>query len=59
MQRFGNWICFRPQLKGETPTLFSPLYRAKFNHTIMLCSLVPFRIPTMDILQNPRNSEDS
>jgi hypothetical protein len=27
-QRFGNWICFRPQVRGETPTLLGPLERA-------------------------------
>jgi hypothetical protein len=25
-QRFGNWICFRPQVRGwETPTLLGPV----------------------------------
>jgi hypothetical protein len=25
-QRFGNWICFRPQVRGqETPTQLGPL----------------------------------
>jgi hypothetical protein len=27
-QRFGNWICFHPQVKGETPTQMGPLERA-------------------------------
>jgi hypothetical protein len=28
-QRFGNWICFRPQVRGqETPTQLGPLERA-------------------------------
>jgi hypothetical protein len=33
-QRFGNWICFRPQVKmGEkTPTQLGPLERANLNH---------------------------
>jgi hypothetical protein len=31
-QRFGNWICFRTQVKGETPTLLGPLERANLNH---------------------------
>jgi hypothetical protein len=33
-QRFGNWICFRPQVKvGEkTPTQSGPLERANLNH---------------------------
>jgi hypothetical protein len=21
IQRFGNWICFRPQVRGETPNI--------------------------------------
>jgi hypothetical protein len=31
-QRTGNWICFRPQMRGETPTLLGPLERANRNH---------------------------
>jgi hypothetical protein len=32
-QRFRNWICFHPQVRGwETPTLWGPLERAKLNH---------------------------
>jgi hypothetical protein len=35
-QRFGNWFCFRPQLKGEIPTLLGPLERANLSHwTVM------------------------
>jgi hypothetical protein len=31
-QRFGKWICFRPQeRRGETPTLSGPLERANLN----------------------------
>jgi hypothetical protein len=30
-QRFGSWICFRPQVRGKTPTLFGPLETANFN----------------------------
>jgi hypothetical protein len=33
-QRFGNWICFRPEVKGETPTLLGPLERANLSHWI-------------------------
>jgi hypothetical protein len=29
-QRFGNWICFRPQV-GKTPTQLGPLERANLN----------------------------
>jgi hypothetical protein len=31
-QRFGNCICFRPQVRGKTPTLLDPLERANLNH---------------------------
>jgi hypothetical protein len=33
-RRFGNWICFRPQMKvGEkTPTQLGPLEIANLNH---------------------------
>jgi hypothetical protein len=30
-QRFGNWICFRPQVKGGTATLSGPLERPNLN----------------------------
>jgi hypothetical protein len=31
-QRFGNWICFRPQVRGlKTTTLLGPLERANLN----------------------------
>jgi hypothetical protein len=31
-QSFGNWICFRPQVRGqETSTQFGPLERASLN----------------------------
>jgi hypothetical protein len=32
MERFGNWICFHPQVRWETPTLLGPLERADLNH---------------------------
>jgi hypothetical protein len=31
-QHFGNRICFRPHLRGETPTLLGPLERANLKH---------------------------
>jgi hypothetical protein len=31
-QRFGHWKCFRPQVRGQTPTLFSPLERSNLSH---------------------------
>jgi hypothetical protein len=31
--RFGNWICFRPQVKGKkTPTQLGPLEKANLSH---------------------------
>jgi hypothetical protein len=34
-RRFGNWICFRPQVKGEkTPTQLGPSERANLNHSL-------------------------
>jgi hypothetical protein len=30
-RRFGNWICFRPQVR-EKPILLGPLERASLNH---------------------------
>jgi hypothetical protein len=39
-QCFGNWICFCPQVRGETPTLWftllAPLERPNLNHWIWL-----------------------
>jgi hypothetical protein len=35
IQRFGNWILFRPQLSGlKTPTLLGPSERASLDHWI-------------------------
>jgi hypothetical protein len=31
-QRFGKWICFRPQVRGETPNLLGPLERADWSN---------------------------
>jgi hypothetical protein len=34
--RFGNWICFRPQVRGqETPTQLGLLERASLNHCLL------------------------
>jgi hypothetical protein len=32
IRRFGNWNCYRPQAREETPTLLGPLVRAILNH---------------------------
>jgi hypothetical protein len=33
--RFGNWICFRPQVWGKkTPAQLSPLERANLNNWV-------------------------
>jgi hypothetical protein len=34
-RRFGNWICFRPQVR-ENPILLGPLERASPNHWIII-----------------------
>jgi hypothetical protein len=36
-RRFGNWICFRPQVKGgeKTPTQLGLLERANLTHLII------------------------
>jgi hypothetical protein len=40
-RRFGNWMCFRPQVKGEkTPTQLGPLERDNLNHCSYLLTLV-------------------
>jgi hypothetical protein len=31
-RRFGNWICFRPQVRGKNPILLGLLERASPNH---------------------------
>jgi hypothetical protein len=43
---FGNWVCFRPQVKvGEkTPTQLGPLERANFNHWTPLSDLHSYLI---------------
>jgi hypothetical protein len=39
-QRFGDWICFSPQVMGrETPTLLAPLERANLNHWTTCASI--------------------
>jgi hypothetical protein len=44
-QRFGNWMCFLPQVKcSETPTLFGPSERAKINPECYTPSSEPFKI---------------
>jgi hypothetical protein len=47
-QRFGNWICFRPQVGAETPTLLCPLERVNVSHWAAVawyCSVAePMRI---------------
>jgi hypothetical protein len=40
---FGNWICFRPQVKvgKKTPTQLGPLERANLNHWTEVLSSSP------------------
>jgi hypothetical protein len=45
-QCLGNWICFRPQVSGETPTVMDPLERAHLSHfRIYLFQLGYCRLP--------------
>jgi hypothetical protein len=37
----NHWICFRPQVRGETPTLLGPLERANLNQLCFLVSRIP------------------
>jgi hypothetical protein len=45
IQRFGNWSCFRPKLRGETPTLLGPVERVNLNHWSKTLRSLVFRIP--------------
>jgi hypothetical protein len=40
-RRFRNWISFRPQVWGKTPTHLGPLDRANLNHCIQLSRYLP------------------
>jgi hypothetical protein len=42
-QRFGNWICFRPQVRWATPALLDPLERANLNYGTILIRKHLFR----------------
>jgi hypothetical protein len=33
-ERFGNWICFRPKVREQAPTLLGPLERDNLNHWV-------------------------
>jgi hypothetical protein len=35
-QLYRNWICFRLQLRGETPIVLGPLEKANLNHWLTL-----------------------
>jgi hypothetical protein len=42
LRRFGNWICFRPQVKGEkTPTQLDTIERANLTQTFRKLDLFP------------------
>jgi hypothetical protein len=47
-QRFGDWICLRPQVDGAGPTQLGPLERASLNH--WTSDLLLF-YPRLDILR--------
>jgi hypothetical protein len=41
MQRCGKWMCFHPQVMGETPTLMGPLERANLSHWTQQSGCLP------------------
>jgi hypothetical protein len=43
-QRFGNWMCFLPQVRKETPTLLVPLERGKVQWLRLAISKGPNRV---------------
>jgi hypothetical protein len=44
-QRFWNWICFRPEVRGqETPTQLGPLERASLNHCPVISKTLCFSV---------------
>jgi hypothetical protein len=71
-RRFGNWACFRPQVRRKTPTQLGPVERANLNIWTQLsrCSRPRLRMQkissrvlyfleyrTMEKIQKPSNSE--
>jgi hypothetical protein len=66
-RRFGKWICFRPQVWGETPTTqLGPLDRASLNHWTWGRKQIQFpkrrvfyflKYWTMEKVQKPSNYE--
>jgi hypothetical protein len=56
-QLFKNWICFRPQVRGETPTLWGSLVRDSFWNTGRWTkSETPVNLNAMHYRQNPLKS---
>jgi hypothetical protein len=52
-QRFGNWICFRPQVRGgvELHVYYPSALRRKQIQFPKLCCFIEYQ--TMDKVQNP------
>jgi hypothetical protein len=50
-QRFGYWICFRPQVRGERNFLLGPSVRANMNQWTVLVTIRP--IATYSIVKWP------
>jgi hypothetical protein len=44
-QRLGIWICFRLQVRRESPTLLGSLERANLNHKVQKPSNSEFILP--------------
>jgi hypothetical protein len=50
-RRFGNWIYFRPLVRGEAPILLGLLERANINLVAEIFEFLEYQ--TMERVQNP------
>jgi hypothetical protein len=57
MQCFRKWICFRPQVRGKTPTLLVRLERANLNQISETLCILFLEYRTMDEVQKTSNSD--
>jgi hypothetical protein len=56
-QRFGNWICFRLQVRGEAPTKLDPLETANLVQRLKLAlSNEPNRVGASPLLEDGNRS---
>jgi hypothetical protein len=56
IQCFGNWICFRPQVRREAYTLLGPLERVHLNHWTLVNSRRRNRV---DVSPSPQDENRS